>query len=446
MKALGLVLLYGLLVLTLIVIWFVPIWLQIALFAGVVVSLLLYFESAGPLHPAAWFSVFLFLYAVHYPLFLLDTKAIYAESLQVLPLHFLALAGFLIGIISTSSKPLQVPRMPIRAGALRVLILLLIPICVGLVIMLLVLGIGSKREYIDTVVSGSFGMLFLSFQIISITYLVYALRLTHSAGAECSLRHSFFTTLGISVFIVLILGFGVTGERDILFRLGLLIYLCLMALKRGPTYRFWHFIVLSFTSVFLVNILQGLKGFLVASSDENPTSRNVSIFLNEFFSAGRNLAYVLSRNIEPVGGETYIWAVERYFRVLFPDTMSATQWFNSVVRVSFGDGGTSGWGFSLVAEAYLNFGAVGIFLFFLFVGLLTSALYSLARRSTFWFIFYLLFIPTLVYVIRADFANFLSLVFKINIFIVGLIWVFGKSLEILARRRDRSPLIWSEVK
>ncbi|MFA7586646.1 MAG: O-antigen polymerase [Novosphingobium sp.] len=442
MKTPGSVLLAGLIALTLLVIWIVPVWAQIALFGGVVLFLLIHFEAAGPLHPAAWFSVFCFLYSVNYPLFLLTTGQSYTELPLILPLNFLALTGFLVGLILTSSKPMKVPVIPWSAGALRTIILVIMPICAWLVYSVMTSGIGSKREFIDTARQSGTDSLFLFFQVITVAYIAYALRLLQTTGADRGLRHSFFTLLGLSVLAVQLLSFGATGERDIILRMGLLIYLCLMAMGRGPAYRFWHFILIGFAGVYLVGILQGLKGFLLGDGAEAAVGTNQSIFWNEFAAAGRNLDYILSRNIARLDGESYVWAVMRYFDFIFPDAMSATQWYNTIVRNDFGDGGTSGWGFSLVAEAFINFGPIGIFIAFLFIGLLAAMLYRAARGSAFGFLFYLLFIPTTIYALRADAGNLLTTAFKVNLALVGGVWLIAKCLD-LAVRRPREGLALS---
>lgn len=444
MRSVRSVILAGLISLTLMVIWVVPIWVQVALFAAVVLILLLHLEGAGPLHPAVWFSVFLFLYSVNYPLFLLTYGEPQTESSLILPLNFLALSGFLLGQVMTSKKPITVPAIPLTAGAVRTIILALLPICIALFVLVFALGIGSKREFIDTTHQLSIAPFFIFFQMITVAYIVYALRLSHTSGVRRGLKHSFFTVLGIVVLGVLFLSIGVTGERDLFLRAGLLVYLSLMALGRGPNYRFWHFILIGFAGVYLVNVFQALKGVLLDSGNDAVIDPIQSIFWNEFASAGRNLDYVLSRKIEPLYGDTYVWAVMRYFDFLFPDAMSATQWYNSIVRNDFGDGGTSGWGFSLVAEAYLNFGPAGIFVVFSLIGLLTATLYNWARRSAFGFLFYLLFIPTLIYVLRADVGNLLSLAFKINLAVVGGVWLLAKFLDILADRPRRPAVVATE--
>lgn len=422
------------------VIWVVPIWVQVALFAAVVLFLLIHLEAAGPLHPAVWFSVFLFLYSVNYPLFLLTYGEPHTESSLILPLSFLALTGFLLGQVMTSKKPITAPAIPLSAGALRTIILALLPICIALILLVFALGSDSKREFIDTTRQLGIAPLFIFFHMITVAYIVYALRLSQTSGAGRGLRHSFFTMLGIIVLGMLFLNIGVTGERDLFLRAGLLVYLSLMALGRGPTYRFWHFILIGFAGVYLVNVLQGLKGVLLDSGSDAVIGQIQSVFWNEFASAGRNLDYLLSKNIEPLYGDTYVWAVMRYFDFLFPDAMSATQWYNSILRNDFGDGGTSGWGFSLVAEAYLNFGSVGIFVVFFLIGLLTAALYRGARRSAFGFLFYLLFVPTLIYVLRADVGNLLALAFKINLALVGGIWLLAMSIKIYAGR-PKQPVV-----
>lgn len=419
-----------------IVIWMLPIPLQLALFIGYVVLILISTVRAGPLYPAAWFSVFLCLYSINYPLFVLTFEGTASPSLaQILPLNFLALNGFLLGSAFARLNPFEAPRINLSKSAVRAIIWVSSICSLLLLVFVQYLGLGTKREVVDTINALGIEPLFLVFQILTISAICYGICIYQSA--ERGSLKSFFATPCLVTFVVLIMAFGITGERDLLFRGLLLVFLAYGALTKGRAYKFWHYPALGVLVIYILPFMQSLKGFLLPSNGGLHAQQFASIYWNEFASAGRNLHNIIEWDVPFVYGETFSNAFVRYFDFLGTNAQSSTQWYNQVIRVAHLEGGTSGWGFSLVADAYINFGGVSVFISFLLIGALTSILYRAAARNGFAFVFYLMFIPTAIYVIRADLANLLSLTFKVNVVLVGAVWAASVFLQTVTQKRGK---------
>ena len=71
-----------------------------------------------------------------------------------------------------------------------------------------------------------------------------------------------------------------------------------------------------------------------------------------------------------------------------------------------------GQGFSLVGEGYINGGVAGVLTLYAGLGLATRFLYISRFRSFVWFVFWLHYVPTLLYMQRMDLGNFVSVLLK----------------------------------
>jgi hypothetical protein len=150
----------------------------------------------------------------------------------------------------------------------------------------------------------------------------------------------------------------------------------------------------------------------------------LEFFGGEFLSSGRNL-YELNRH-----GFSEDWGFfyNDLLRGLLPPgfgsrLMSATGWFHSIYRVDEGFAGSSGWGLGFVAEGLLCSRTIGPFVLLGFVGGVVSVIYRARLNNKYNHVFYALAATSAVYCIRADIANFISMVFKL-----GLVAVYGPVL------------------
>lgn len=398
-------LIYLLMVVFCIVMPFFTITLQIISLFIFCISLMYSAKGYGVLHPLSWFPIFFFLYIFAFPVYQhLDGQVTYDTS-RLVPIGLLALIGFSTPLIFLNQK-IELPVIKLDDKVINFLWLILAGICIFLIIYVFKMGISSKREFLDNI--GGLGGMFAVFSILPALYCLKVVK--HK-------KIGFLDPYFYGTLFLLLIAFGVTGERDYIFRYFLFLFLIYFSYKK---YRPIYLIVSVVCAFIVMPFTQQLKGYLI--SDNNSYSDYKldlnEIFYGEFFASGRNLHYILSKNDNLYWGETLLWDIKRFFNFIFPDQESTVSWFNSTYRVQYGNSGSSGWGFSLIAEGYLNFSYVGVFLIYFLVGLLTYVICKLSKKNSYYFLYYLMYIPVIIYVTRADLANYFSLVFKINLFFI----------------------------
>jgi oligosaccharide repeat unit polymerase len=218
-------------------------------------------------------------------------------------------------------------------------------------------------------------------------------------------------TVGIAAYLVV--AFGFTGERDLLFFfLGSILVYANDVRRRltGP-----QFLALFALSLIAVPFLHATKNFLTRQSFDFAYLHEAgvsSIFSTEFLSAGRNLYFVLDQFIgEPLGGSTFLWDVQRIFNsnlLGIRTSQSATEWFNNIFLENTG----AGKGFSLIAEGYINFGILGVVVVFAALGAILAHFFRRRMRSPASYVVYLAMLLTSIYSLRADLSFLIGAILK----------------------------------
>lgn len=400
---------------------FFEVGVQLIIYFLNILACIFVFSRAGILHPLSWFPIFYFLYGTAFVIYEVLDKSNLIYINELIPLSFIGFIGFLSALIFFTKKS-ELPNVDkIYSRVVPYAWVIFASVCVLLIIYVLGSGITSKREFIDNL--SGVGFLFIVFSMLP---LVYCIKILDEK------KINFKSYIFILTLITLFIGFGVTGERDYIFRFFLFIFIIFYSLRK---YNPLIFLGLIGILLFVMPLTQEMKGYLISESGLGyEYDFDVKIlFFNDFYSAGRNLYYVLEKQLPLMYGETFIWDIKRFFNFIYVDQKSTGAWFNDTFRVQYRDIGTSGWGFSLVAEAYMNFGKIGIFLLYFLIGIVSGALYNLSSKNIFLFLYYLLYIVVVIYITRADFANYLSLVFKINLIIVFTIFFMLKIFSVFAR-------------
>lgn len=388
--------------------------LQAGVLAVWVVAIGMLYRTAGILHPLSWFPPFFLAYSISYPLFVAYYGYVDELLPKLIPVSAIALMGFVVGTCFVCSR-VNLRSFP-AAQTDRLEWRLHKPLLVWCMIVLALVflsGAGTKREvlnYLDAnplirlALNGFSFLIIVSLSIVlwSASPVRFALLFGNPAIALTA--------------VVLFIAFGILGERDLLFKF--LLSCFLIVHSRNHSTRGLHMIALVLVAFLILPVTQAAKSFVLSGDLSTASVAMEELLGSEFSSAARNLHYILGTQFTELNGATYIWDLQRFFGFLFPDAESATSWFNNVVRDQYGEGGTAGWGFSLVAEAYINFGLTGVFLQFLLIGIVSSKVYTLCRRGIYYSLFYLLYIPTVIYCLRADMANYLSLNIKQNLVMV----------------------------
>lgn len=402
--------------------YFVDIPAQSTIFFLNVIGCLLLLQGRGIDNPVVAVGVFMFLYGVIYPLNRHFMGVPGPLVRDLIPISMWAYSSYLAAALlfdSTKSTHLRwVP--PVRVT--RVLLICLTLACLILLLALTTLGFVSKREFLSAISTTNWQKLVLLFQIVPFAFALHLLALGN-AGARSLIAH----VSRWEVFFALLLGvaiMGIIGERDFLFRM--LFFWLLVVISNLRADRFWIMPLSAAIALGAMPFTQGLKAFVVSGADISSVGQD--ILTNEFTSAGSNFSYVYERSIRD---STFPSGLARTLSPLL-DGQSSTEWFNTVIRPSYGDGGTSGWGFSLVAEAWVNFDLPGVLGVYFVLGAVAGLLHRLSRRGVGFYLFYLGYLSTLVYAQRADISNVINLSLKVNgvmiIVLLAMAWVVGASV------------------
>ncbi|EKO3570241.1 oligosaccharide repeat unit polymerase [Vibrio metschnikovii] len=262
---------------------------------------------------------------------------------------------------------------------------------------------GSKRE-----LQASVGYFATIAQILTLYLVILGLiRFTYCL----STLNNLIITL-IPTFFILFFYYIITGERGDLFRFGICIFLIFYDFKKKVPFVKLCFLV--FLGVLVLPITQAFKSVLLTGGDGLIYTFN-GIFFGEFSSASRNL-YLIVKHGQLDNGLFLI--VGDIFRAMIPFSSnlgfsSSVSWYHFIYRPHFGFGGDVGWGLGLVPQAVLIGGYIGTSIIFSILGLVSYLFYIKRTNGILYYVFYFVFITTLIYCLRADIANLLSISFKI---------------------------------
>lgn len=265
-------------------------------------------------------------------------------------------------------------------------------------------GYTSKRDILDSgSVFKNIGELF--FYVLLVIVILHTLR---SGRKLVTYKTLIVIFVGLGYFLLL-------GERDVFFRSSILAVLMLVDRKNIPVFLSTLFIVS--LAVVIVPLSQEFKAVFL-SGDINIKRQGLDlVFSNEFISAGRNvyslMYYGVDHSLSFLFGDVLRAFIPSVFMSDF-DIQSTGSWFNSVYRVNNNFSGTAGWGFTIIGQGYLISGYWGVFVIMSIIAIIISLFYRRCYKSEYWYVFYLIALTTYIYIIRADFANLLSQVFKIG--------------------------------
>lgn len=351
--------------------------------------------------------------------------------LESLRLQSLAMATFVVvsNVIVFESRQRQ-PFSFFDAGfanisSERILFIFALPFVLVPMLLIIKSGAGSKREILDNL---SAVKILSDLALLVVTVLVF-LRAARIGRAFC-FDLFIIGYLGLCLFYVLL-----TGERDILFKV--LFGFLIIYFDQRRSFGFFKMVVIFSALVLVVPISQYFKGVLLSGEVAFDRDGWDLILYSEFMSASRNFYSLLFFGVD----QDISFLLSDISRAFVPtmitgetDVQSSVAWFERVFRAENGFSGTSGWGFTIVGFGYIVGGIFGIVAIMVFYASLLGALYNLRWRSIYWYAFYILALAAFVYVIRADLANLLSLLFKIS----GLAMMLVYLAHLMMRRKIAS--------
>lgn len=382
------------------------------------------------LHPFTWFSPFFLLYSASVPtLVWLEIREDIGSLQETIFLEWIALAVFMLFVGPLRKEPRFEETIGLNA---RITAWLLsgISLAVSGLYLWHIWQANLTSKYEIALSTSILAKLDPAFSVFATAYAVLV------AGAFQQQR---FPWALISFAVGWnALSFLLSGERDLVFRIFWVTIFLYHALYRKIPRSVLA--ILAIGAIVLVPIMEDLKNLLLKETETSVimSSMAVRVLNDEFLTASENLQYYLSRAaFEPFFlGETLVWDIKRALLPWFlaqegPDPQ---RYFNVMFFPDIVERG-GGKGFTLVGEGYMNFGWFGVVLWFAFLGWVVRALYVKALENKLWFLMYVVSMPLIVYIIRADFSNLLAQFVK-HIAFPMLVIVLGQ--ELLCRGRTKA--------
>ena len=414
-------------------VWYVisrtdTIYVQVAAFAvAALVPILM--MKLDVLHPWCWYSAFFFLYTVAYPILYQQGEARFGYDKIIMIYHLIALYTLLLMVPAKSvdyREALETDGFAVSTGILNRMLYLIISLLIfGGVFYISGQGFNSKVQiYRET------GFLMaVIFRIPLILSVLVPLVVVDQYNRTGKLS---LTGIGLGLAACGALGI-LTGERDLLLRFLIVLFLLLFALgiiKRK------HFLPVGGALLAILPLSATYKYFFLAGrvSTVKQSKGFLYSFLTSDFSAGAQNLQVLYEHPETEGLFGYRRLLQDIVSLFSRSEISLTKWYNN----TFFAGEKSGKGFTLAGEGWLIDGVVGIVFVFALLGLLIRVFYRLSRKNMYFFSAYLYFIPLIIYAIRGDLATIFSGIIN-QILPIELVIYF---MVMLSRRRaDRADAV-----
>jgi len=370
-------------------------------------------------HPFVWLTPFIFIYNISViALDILDIRETQITQHLLLAIYIAIFAMFIFFVFFSKKKKnknLEIANItPISFKYLNFIYYLLSIIIIINIVLFLKSGITSKSQLS---LSGSYlnlGYIYQLYVFISFFYIIQSLYVKKILPKKV-----IFITISLVILIALAI-----GERDALFSLILLLLYLYYIYKKPPKKVIY---ILGFLLIFTIPLFGALKNVFSLGIEDRLANTNflIKIFQGEFLSAGRNFE-VLFQHINEwyyFYGETILWD---FLRTIIPPFVYRVQnpvgWFNRTFLPDVVAQGR-GHGFTLIGEGYINFGYIGVFIWFFLLAFILNLLYRRFDKNLFLFSLYIYMIPTAIYIQRADLSNFFSPLLKHGLMFVLIVYL-----------------------
>ena len=356
------------------------------------------------LHPYTWYCPFFFLYGVSTPILAwLEIKEDVSSLHETVVMEWLALCSFLLAVGYLKNRRPISPK-PIPEIERPAWYLFLAAFAVSSVYLAYIWSSGLTSKFEIILSTSVLGHLNPAFSVLALAYgILLAISLVRKR-----------IPWGLLFFVIAwhLLSFLITGERAVLLRVLWITFLLVHTLYRRIPNRVLAMVAICV--LLLLPVLQELKNVLIRDTPLSVSlaSPFVSVLADEFVAGSENLQTVIQNPPRHYyWGETLWWDVKQALLPGFllpsgtgpaPALRFNEEFFPDVVA----QGG--GQGFTLVGEGYMNFGAAGVVLWFVLLGGFVGYLYRQSARNLVWHTMYIVTMPLVVYVTRADFSNLLA--------------------------------------
>ncbi len=368
-------------------------------------------------HPMCWYPPFFALYSCSYTIFYMTgyvTK--YGYSKWNIGYSLIALTVILL-ILPT--KKIQLTpngkdnnKVNVNLSAVEIALNCLLLLTLAAIIYILSKGFISKSDILQN--GGAF--INITFKAVYMILMLFAYCMI--IKLKNNLKISFIWL--IKTVIPVILFSLVTGERNYMFQIILIGFVCLSLFGK---IRKSFFLLLIPIGVVIFPLTHIFKLYLLTGNKFGQFSMENLLyqFLNgEFISASRNLQILIQNGLKDYFKG---FALLNDFASCFVDMEFSNQrWFNG----TFFPGSATQYGFTLVGEGFMNGGIIGIIIVFAIVGILMRLLYVNANKNAYFMVAYIYMIPIFIYVTRADIGNLISPMIKYAFFGSFIIYILQK--------------------
>ncbi|MGM8935034.1 O-antigen polysaccharide polymerase Wzy [Pseudomonas neustonica] len=385
-----------------------------------------FFWSKGDvLHPCTWCPPFITLYNLSIVIIGYFNVRVVGNYPELILINFLAVFFFWLAFVffGGASKVDQVYSFPalnsLTRGSLRFLCAVSLLLSIAVVLAFFLVGATAKIDFY-----GGFNSVFRIF-----LFYLTCLMVGRWAGGR-DFVFLLFAWLPFFLFSALSL-----GERDIFFSFCLVSIMLMYA--SGKRRRLVYYVV-GLAFLMLIPILGEYKNYFsrVAFQKIDYSNYLMTFLDGEFRSAGFNNDVILT---SWDGSFFYgVSILKDLVRAVVPgfvmNVENSVGWYNTTFHpeiVAIG----RGYGFSLAAEGYVNFGYLGVAIWFLVFGFLSSILYVKARDGIYFFSIYICSIPVFIYAIRGDFSTLLSPILKTMVLPCVFLFVLVVFFKLLAPNR-----------
>lgn len=369
------------------------------------------------LHPYTWFSGFMGLYSVAYPLICVmgfPSKVGYSKDTMLYQLLYIYVSLLVITPAFNKDKNnTEKGRMNVDIGVFNRLIYFLMSflIIVGSIIVYK-RGFSGKD---DIYMSGDLILLMIFRLPLILTLLYTILVLSIYSKTKKFPFKQMIITAGVLLFITLF-----SGERDFIFRFLIANIMILWALN---ILRLKHIFVIAPAFIIILPLSSSYKYFFLTGISTNTNSNLIYSFLSgEFESATRNLQMLINHSDYTKGIKGISLLFDDIVSTFCSNISSPTAWFNE----TFYPMSKTQYGFTLVGEGYIIGGVLGVIILAMIVGIIVKLFYKNAYKSIYFFAAYIYFITVTVYSIRGDFGTICSALIKQILLVILILKILEK--------------------
>lgn len=372
------------------------------IFSIVLVVLCIIKTKLNILHPLVWYVSIFVIYQIAYPLLKIMQKEegiIEPLNDNYVILNWLATCSIIIFLGNLKHIKYRKENIETKINKTILGIMYILIISVSILGLLYTAIKGYVSKY-DIAQSSNIFISITSICINMVSIITLYICLNENYSKKQKIAIFFFS------FIVEFLGMGILGERDLIIKyvaVFLLYYVAIYKPKKSKI------IILLSSIIVLVSISPSLKMFLVRDNEKDEDNNIVVKFLSsDFQAAGLNFNYLLNREglWDLKYGDTLIYDFLSPLSdfINFSEEQVSTRWYQN----TFFAGSITGRGFSIIAEGYINFSVFGIVVWMFIICAIIRILYLKSGKSIYSFAIYICACPMLMYIARADLANFIS--------------------------------------